>query len=1286
MTHKEKNPNFYSVVVPINQSGQVLIGKRLSDGLWTTPAGGACEYETPAECAIRETFEESLLKIQPAELDSVTVVTAPNGKPVHIFLYKVPQIGFDYDQNKAMYPVVSVAADPDREVSEWLWVNPENFPLELSSPKNVNRLQGINMALMKFHGLRKAAELSLLEKLQKSTRAHVYPVGTIRDWDGEKHIKRADGSWVPWHAPVVHAKPHAPDYEVVHVEEKVDEAHERTRAKMKADSETAKAALNKPQITLPQKLSALENEWRAHLDKPTPQDTSETEKYYAKDVALREEMKATEAAILATVPKVTPQEETPSKPVKFQVEHFMPTDQLKAVRAGMRGEEKEFFIDKGREIRNIIENMPKSYETDGQGDAAVAHLHYFKGVSDFYITEKDAGSPKDETPGQQLQAYGLADLGPGHGEAEKGYISIQELIDNGVELDLHWTPKTLAEIKAEKQAINNDTPPWEDPQERGFAIGTVRTWNGIDYVKTEHGWVRVGGQDHIPKTEAELENSKNVQESIVADLRQRRDDPEAWYTKQNTLRDARIAAGDSLDLDAELKAYKEINALVNVELDKQADDKFWDDREKARREPEVEPPAEVTKAKTSLEDEIKAAQAKQEAALAAKTPREIADAKAKADKESEYFNARASEFSNLGEDLKGSARHKRGEYSANLSQMEAEGVAEKLLTRDNILKHDPLKLPEITEENYELVYLAHAAMKVFPNKPEYGANADETNLKVRVDYQKAFLEYKGKVEATLDRYLSGERVYQERTRYSSTGPSEKIQVDVTWQKFLADMQAEAKMMFQETRKNKGIPTGYDIASAYTLNDVSKALSPYGHGTRKANGKLNEFQSLVHNKTEAEKLEIAKAVILDGESVTSAVGMKRAKGFQPSDIYVNNKAERVGGSPVPETFDAQSQRTLKDMQMRGLQWGNSVTDDERLHHMKKSTEAFQDLTEVLGLPTEMASFNGRLGLAIGARGRKGASAHYESSTKVINLTRASGVGTLAHEWGHFFDNVVAQLGGDGNNYASATSFRTDTDPVLKAFADLKDSPAFQEFKKHSRDTFYKLQKEGPIFKDWGYWGNPQELFARSFEAHVSHKLASQGRKNTYLHAADYNGIGLGGGHGMWPSSEMSAKLAPHFDALFEAFKNSDMLKKALDFMGGLNMTNVEHSLLEKLQKGGPGSGVTGHHTAEEPSYQRTHDNYESARKEAGLRANKHGYDVALRKVKEYGKTKFHVTTASVNDSDYATAEIVAPMRRMGETHAPSLHDKLEVGRKESEKHLKEIKFNRDLEHARNRPWG
>jgi hypothetical protein len=124
--------------------------------------------------------------------------------------------------------------------------------------------------------------------------------------------------------------------------------------------------------------------------------------------------------------------------------HFVPRSQWRALLDGLQGEERPYFAEKIREYNARIDAMPKTYETDGQGENAIVHLHYFSGGGDWYITEKD--SDPDQTG--QVQAFGLADpFGDG---GELGYISILELRRAGVELDLHWTPQPLALLRARR--------------------------------------------------------------------------------------------------------------------------------------------------------------------------------------------------------------------------------------------------------------------------------------------------------------------------------------------------------------------------------------------------------------------------------------------------------------------------------------------------------------------------------------------------------------------------------------------------------------------------------------------------------------------------------------------------------------------------------------------------------------------------------------------------------------------------------------------------------------------
>ncbi|MCK9551152.1 DUF2958 domain-containing protein [Aquamicrobium sp.] len=114
-----------------------------------------------------------------------------------------------------------------------------------------------------------------------------------------------------------------------------------------------------------------------------------------------------------------------------ELEKFIGKNQLQAMRPKGFDSVKQRMIDTFR-------SMPKTYEQDGKGDKAVAYLHYFHSSIDWYITEKDMEE-------EQLQAFGLVSF---HGQCpEIGYISIPELLDNDIEIDLYFEPKTLCEIK-----------------------------------------------------------------------------------------------------------------------------------------------------------------------------------------------------------------------------------------------------------------------------------------------------------------------------------------------------------------------------------------------------------------------------------------------------------------------------------------------------------------------------------------------------------------------------------------------------------------------------------------------------------------------------------------------------------------------------------------------------------------------------------------------------------------------------------------------------------------------
>lgn len=115
--------------------------------------------------------------------------------------------------------------------------------------------------------------------------------------------------------------------------------------------------------------------------------------------------------------------------------------QYAAITDAMLGEEGDHFIEIIARIHATWQAMPETYGSTAQGRAALAQFHFFIGGCDWWIIEKDS----DPDHAGQIQAFGVADLGMG---PEPGYISIPELLENGAELDLYFTPKTLGELLA----------------------------------------------------------------------------------------------------------------------------------------------------------------------------------------------------------------------------------------------------------------------------------------------------------------------------------------------------------------------------------------------------------------------------------------------------------------------------------------------------------------------------------------------------------------------------------------------------------------------------------------------------------------------------------------------------------------------------------------------------------------------------------------------------------------------------------------------------------------------
>ncbi len=140
---------------------------------------------------------------------------------------------------------------------------------------------------------------------------------------------------------------------------------------------------------------------------------------------------------------------------------------------------------------------------------------------------------------------------------------------------------------------------------------------------------------------------------------------------------------------------------------------------------------------------------------------------------------------------------------------------------------------------------------------------------------------------------------------------------------------------------------------------------------------------------------------------------RAKPLPPERS--ESEGYRTGPDAIRGDQDVTEEALCERFGLRGIQYGNWMTQKDRQEHLNAAFDGLQDIQAVIGLddprsvglprktPDGDGTLRQPLALALGARGRGGrAAAHYEPSLHVINMTKTKGAGCLLHEWTHAAD--------------------------------------------------------------------------------------------------------------------------------------------------------------------------------------------------------------------------------------------------------------------------------------------
>ncbi len=193
-------------------------------------------------------------------------------------------------------------------------------------------------------------------------------------------------------------------------------------------------------------------------------------------------------------------------------------------------------------------------------------------------------------------------------------------------------------------------------------------------------------------------------------------------------------------------------------------------------------------------------------------------------------------------------------------------------------------------------------------------------------------------------------------------------------------------------------------------------------------------------------------------------------------------------------DIDIQAILQEYSLKGFEFGRYVNNEDRYDFVLAAKSALHDLSWLL--KTQNIGISGEIGIAFGARGRGGhAAAHFEPGRNMINLTKMSGAGTLAHEYGHALDYNIGGLVDQNKRYWALSGGRSMSrwlDDNTGGACRLLMRQLISEIK--DTDSFARLKKASD------YWHYNTEVFARYFEQWCCYTLRQAHQSNSFLTAS------------------------------------------------------------------------------------------------------------------------------------------------------------------------------------------
>lgn len=199
---------------------------------------------------------------------------------------------------------------------------------------------------------------------------------------------------------------------------------------------------------------------------------------------------------------------------------------------------------------------------------------------------------------------------------------------------------------------------------------------------------------------------------------------------------------------------------------------------------------------------------------------------------------------------------------------------------------------------------------------------------------------------------------------------------------------------------------------------------------------------------------------------------------------------VSGRKDPGEMEPSVEETLRTFQFKGFEFGNWLSQSERYDVFRAFQFCLADMYAWIG--SYNLGVKNSIGVAFGARGSRGALAHFESKNNMINMSKMKGAGSLLHEYAHAIDYTVGIHLDQCAKYAYLSGGRTLVQTDANVGGQFR--AMLNKILIYARDT-ESYKKMSKAVNKIEYWGNSTEMFARLTEAYYAYYYNS--KKNYYL---------------------------------------------------------------------------------------------------------------------------------------------------------------------------------------------